>query len=45
MPKQLNCAGCGKKLTKSTKSNNGWAHKKREHWTSKPHKAVPVWPQ
>jgi hypothetical protein len=21
---------------------NGWGHKKKEHWISKPHKAVPV---
>lgn len=39
--KQPDCAGCGKKL-KEVPTGNGWAHKKKEHWVSSPHKAVPV---
>lgn len=39
--KQPSCRDCGNKL-KPVPIGNGWAHKKREHWTDKPHKAVPV---
>lgn len=42
MPKkQATCKGCGNKL-KEVPNGNGYAHKKREHWTSRPHKAVPI---
>lgn len=42
MPKkQATCKGCGNKL-KDVPNGNGYAHKKREHWTSQPHKAVPI---
>lgn len=42
MPKkQATCVGCGHKI-KDVANGNGYAHKKREHWTSRPHKAVPA---
>lgn len=49
--KQPECKGCGHKLKRvpmkepsrtSRPRGNGWAHKKKEHWTPHPHKAVPV---
>ncbi|AZS06623.1 hypothetical protein SEA_JACOREN57_58 [Mycobacterium phage JacoRen57] len=40
MPKQRECKYCGKKL-KEVPHGNGYAHKKKEHWTSHPHKATP----
>lgn len=48
--KQPACRDCGNKLKpvpiKMTRTGrqkgNGWAHKKREHWLPRPHKAVPV---
>lgn len=42
MPKkQPNCITCGHKIKEVPHANNGWGHKKREHWIGKPHKAVP----
>ena len=41
MPKQPVCKYCNNKL-KSVPLGNGWAHKKKEHWLDKPHKAVPL---
>lgn len=38
--KQPSCKTCGNKL-KPVPIGNGWAHKKKEHWTDRPHKAVP----
>lgn len=40
--KQPTCKTCKKKLVKVPHANNGWGHKKREHWVDNPHKAVPV---
>lgn len=40
--KQPTCKTCKKKLIAMPHANNGWGHKKREHWAGKPHKAVPV---
>lgn len=39
--KQPNCVGCGHKLKKV--GDNRYAHKKKEHWVDRPHKAVPIW--
>lgn len=42
MPKkQKSCRGCGHKL-KEVPNGNGYAHKKREHWTPRPHKEMPA---
>ena len=39
-PKQPTCAVCGHKLAKT--GDGRYGHKKKEHWTGQPHKAVPV---
>jgi hypothetical protein len=46
MPKkQPTCKVCKHKLTQipAAKGGNGYGHKKKEHWTGRPHKAIPQW--
>lgn len=39
--KAIRCRTCNYVL-KEVSVGNGWAHKKKEHWVDRPHKAVPA---